>query len=60
MKSRSEHKFGLAPAGTGRLRVCTVCGERETKEAADPHHPQSACNGRPVIDPACETDYEPI
>lgn len=60
MKSNTEHKFGPAPAGAGRLRVCTVCGDRETKDAHDRTHPNSACGGRPVVDATSEVEYDPI
>lgn len=60
MVNNSEHKFGPPVAGAGRLRICTVCGEKETSITKDKTHPGSACSGRPVLDPACEVDYDPI
>jgi hypothetical protein len=55
----SEHKFAPPPPGTGRLRVCSVCGDREIKGTEDRSNPSSVCNGRAVVDPGCETEYEP-
>ncbi len=60
MMNKAEHRFGPAPAGTGRLRVCMVCGAREISDTHNNTHPASACSGRPVVDPACEVDYDPI
>jgi|TARA_R110000744_G_scaffold46466_3_gene102698 hypothetical protein len=58
--NKSEHKFGPPIAGAGRLRICTVCGDRETAESKDDNSLSSSCSGRAVLDPACEIDYEPI
>jgi hypothetical protein len=52
----SNHKWGQPPPGSGSMRVCRMCGEKETT-----YTNRAECPGRPSIG-LSETlhDYNPI